>query len=139
MGVIAPRAFALFLLAFAIAMSIAALADKNWCDNPQLNGGYGKYRIGLRQVRRRKHTRRATGKRRVLWRKIPGSPVCMLVPSLSVVWRPLTLLRLLLHLSAVRCCCIGFDVCCFFLPSRVCGRVVDDPELRHGGQQLPFH
>jgi len=49
MGVIAPRAFALFLLCFGIAMSIAALADKNLCDNPQLDGQYGKYRIGLRQ------------------------------------------------------------------------------------------
>jgi len=49
MGVIVPRAIALFLLCFGIAMAIAALADKNWADNPQLDGGYGKYRIGLRQ------------------------------------------------------------------------------------------
>lgn len=49
MGVIAPRAVALFVLCFGVAMAIAALADKNWADNPQLDGAYGKYRIGLRQ------------------------------------------------------------------------------------------
>jgi hypothetical protein len=49
MGVFVPRAIALFLLAFGIAMAIAALADTNWADNPQLDGAYGKYQIGLRQ------------------------------------------------------------------------------------------
>lgn len=56
---IPTRAFALFLLCFGIAMAIAALADKNWADNPQLAGQYGRYRLGLRQVSSRQSTRRA--------------------------------------------------------------------------------
>jgi len=45
----ATRGVALFLLAFGFCMAIAALANKNWADNSQLEGGYGKYRIGLTQ------------------------------------------------------------------------------------------
>jgi len=45
--VVAKRAVALFLIAFGLAMAIAALADKNWVDQRQLDGTYGTYRIGL--------------------------------------------------------------------------------------------
>jgi len=45
--VAAKRAVALFLIAFGIAMAIAALADKNWVDQRDLDGLYGTYRIGL--------------------------------------------------------------------------------------------
>jgi hypothetical protein len=45
------RAIGLFLLAFGVAMGIAAMADQKWVDQKDLDGGYGTYNIGLRKVR----------------------------------------------------------------------------------------
>jgi hypothetical protein len=47
--VAAKRTVSLFLLAFGVAMAIAALADHNWVSQKQLKDSYGEYRIGLQQ------------------------------------------------------------------------------------------
>lgn len=48
--VVAKRVFGLFLLAFGLAMAIAALADRNWVDQKQMKDSYGTYRLGLQEV-----------------------------------------------------------------------------------------
>jgi len=42
---------AAFLLAFGLAMAIAALADLNWVDQKQVENSYGIYKLGLQDVR----------------------------------------------------------------------------------------
>jgi len=49
MTFVAKRVFGLFLLAFGLAMAIAALADHNWVDQKQLQDSYGTYRLGLQE------------------------------------------------------------------------------------------
>lgn len=47
--VAAKRGVSLFLLAFGLCMAIAALSDRNWVDQKQVENTYGRYKLGLQE------------------------------------------------------------------------------------------